>query len=209
MPVNEQHFKPSSASTRRWRTYSVSGIIGLGALAGQCAAPQCAPAPPAPAPAPAGGRRPAGARPHQPAPSRERAAGAGPEPGADQRRPGPLATTRRPRRHESHAGSDGSNAGQRIERQGYRWRAWAENVAVGYPDAASVMDGWMNSPGHRENILERAASPRSASASPTPPTARRTGPQVFARRAASAQRTGCGAGQLSGGPPQVSLTPRR
>ena len=24
---------------------------------------------------------------------------------------------------------------------------------MGYPDAASVMDGWMNSPGHRANIL--------------------------------------------------------
>jgi uncharacterized protein YkwD len=31
-----------------------------------------------------------------------------------------------------------------------------ENIAAGYPDPASVMDGWMNSPGHRSNILSGA-----------------------------------------------------
>ncbi|MDN5204988.1 CAP domain-containing protein [Fulvivirgaceae bacterium BMA10] len=30
--------------------------------------------------------------------------------------------------------------------------AWAENVAYGYPDAASVVNGWLNSPGHKRNI---------------------------------------------------------
>lgn len=30
-----------------------------------------------------------------------------------------------------------------------------ENVAAGYPTAQSVMTGWMNSPGHRANILKR------------------------------------------------------
>lgn len=29
---------------------------------------------------------------------------------------------------------------------------WGENVAVGYPDPASVMAAWMDSPGHRANI---------------------------------------------------------
>ena len=53
----------------------------------------------------------------------------------------------------SHTGTDGSNPGDRIARAGYRFSAWGENVAIGYPDAASVMDGWMNSPGHRANIL--------------------------------------------------------
>jgi uncharacterized protein YkwD len=53
----------------------------------------------------------------------------------------------------THTGSDGSNAGDRIERAGYRWRTWAENVAMGYRSAAAVMDGWMGSAGHRANIL--------------------------------------------------------
>jgi uncharacterized protein YkwD len=31
--------------------------------------------------------------------------------------------------------------------------AWGENIAYGYPTAQSVMNGWMNSAGHRANIL--------------------------------------------------------
>ena len=53
----------------------------------------------------------------------------------------------------SHTGTDGSNPGDRIARAGYGFSAWGENVAAGYPDAASAMNGWMNSPGHRANIL--------------------------------------------------------
>jgi uncharacterized protein YkwD len=59
-------------------------------------------------------------------------------------------------RQMTHTGSDGSNAGQRIQRAGYTWRTWAENVAMGYGTAASVMSGWMGSPGHRANILNRS-----------------------------------------------------
>ncbi|MCX5409279.1 CAP domain-containing protein [Streptomyces sp. NBC_00335] len=54
----------------------------------------------------------------------------------------------------SHTGSDGSDPGQRITRAGYQWRTYAENVAYGYDTAAKVMDGWMNSPGHKRNILD-------------------------------------------------------
>jgi uncharacterized protein YkwD len=53
----------------------------------------------------------------------------------------------------SHSGTDGSNPGDRIARAGYRASTWAENVAAGYADAAAVMNGWMNSSGHRANIL--------------------------------------------------------
>jgi uncharacterized protein YkwD len=53
----------------------------------------------------------------------------------------------------SHTGSDGSDPGQRISAAGYGWRAWAENVAAGFPDAGSVDQGWWNSPGHRANML--------------------------------------------------------
>jgi len=31
--------------------------------------------------------------------------------------------------------------------------AAGENVASGYPTAESVMEGWLNSPGHRDNII--------------------------------------------------------
>jgi len=30
---------------------------------------------------------------------------------------------------------------------------WGENIAVGYPSAAAVFEGWMGSEGHRANIL--------------------------------------------------------
>jgi putative cell wall-binding protein len=33
------------------------------------------------------------------------------------------------------------------------WNTNGENIAFGYTTPAAVMDGWMNSPGHRENIL--------------------------------------------------------
>ncbi|MET9570024.1 CAP domain-containing protein [Streptomyces virginiae] len=53
----------------------------------------------------------------------------------------------------SHTGSDGSDPGARITRAGYAWSTYGENVAYGYSTPEKVMEGWMNSPGHRENIL--------------------------------------------------------
>jgi len=53
----------------------------------------------------------------------------------------------------THTGSDGSNAGQRITAAGFTWRTWGENVAYGQTTAAAVMQAWMNSSGHRANIL--------------------------------------------------------
>ncbi|MDX3661038.1 CAP domain-containing protein [Streptomyces sp. ID05-26A] len=56
-----------------------------------------------------------------------------------------------------HTGSDGSTMVVRIERAGYtRWTRAAENVAAGYGTAAEVVRGWMNSSGHRANILNCA-----------------------------------------------------
>lgn len=54
----------------------------------------------------------------------------------------------------SHTGPDGSSFVDRIAATGYpRNAAGAENIAYGYADAAAVMKGWMNSEGHRANIL--------------------------------------------------------
>ncbi|MFI2506945.1 CAP domain-containing protein [Streptomyces sp. NPDC018972] len=53
----------------------------------------------------------------------------------------------------SHTGSDGSSPGDRITRAGYSWSTYGENVAHGYSTPEQVMTGWMNSPGHKENIL--------------------------------------------------------
>ncbi|WKU08737.1 CAP domain-containing protein [Micromonospora sp. HUAS LYJ1] len=56
----------------------------------------------------------------------------------------------------THTGSDGSNAGQRLDRAGYTWRTYGENVAWNQQTPAAVMQAWMNSSGHRANILNCA-----------------------------------------------------
>jgi len=53
----------------------------------------------------------------------------------------------------SHAGTDGSDVAARLDRVGFWYSAWAENVAAGYGNATAVVNGWMNSAGHRANIL--------------------------------------------------------
>jgi uncharacterized protein YkwD len=53
----------------------------------------------------------------------------------------------------SHTGSNGSKMGDRIKDADYIFSSAGENVAYGFGDAATVMKGWMNSAGHRQNIL--------------------------------------------------------
>jgi len=53
----------------------------------------------------------------------------------------------------SHTGSDGSSPFDRIADSGYSASIAGENVAAGYRTAAAVVQGWMNSDGHRANIL--------------------------------------------------------
>jgi uncharacterized protein YkwD len=53
----------------------------------------------------------------------------------------------------SHTGTDGSNSFTRITRTGLQVSAWAENIACGQSTPGQVMTSWMNSSGHRSNIL--------------------------------------------------------
>lgn len=53
----------------------------------------------------------------------------------------------------SHTGVDGASVAQRVSATGYKWSLVAENVAAGYQTAADVVQGWINSPGHRSNLL--------------------------------------------------------
>ena len=52
----------------------------------------------------------------------------------------------------SHTSRDGRSPWQRIRAQNYAYGS-AENIAAGQRTPAAVMDAWMNSAGHRENIL--------------------------------------------------------
>lgn len=53
----------------------------------------------------------------------------------------------------SHTGADGSTFDQRQRRAGYD-RPGGENIAQGQDSADEVVRDWMNSPGHRRNILD-------------------------------------------------------
>jgi uncharacterized protein YkwD len=52
-----------------------------------------------------------------------------------------------------HESLDGREVADRAKSQGYDFQTVGENIAVGQRDVAEVMQGWMKSPGHRENIL--------------------------------------------------------
>jgi uncharacterized protein YkwD len=52
-----------------------------------------------------------------------------------------------------HVSRDGRRFDDRISAQGYP-SPGGENIAQGQTSAAEVVEGWMNSPGHRRNILD-------------------------------------------------------
>ncbi|AZQ32565.1 sigma-70 family RNA polymerase sigma factor [Streptomyces cyaneochromogenes] len=52
-----------------------------------------------------------------------------------------------------HTNPDGEDPGRRITEAGYRWSTYGENIAQGQQTPEAVMESWMNSPGHRANIL--------------------------------------------------------
>ena len=53
-----------------------------------------------------------------------------------------------------HTNPDGKTAAQRITDAGISWGRMAENIAQGQTTAAQVHQTWMNSSGHRANILD-------------------------------------------------------
>lgn len=52
-----------------------------------------------------------------------------------------------------HTNPDGAGPGDRVTAAGYPWSTYGENIAKGQSSAEQVMEAWMNSPGHRANIL--------------------------------------------------------
>ncbi|MFE0451729.1 sigma-70 family RNA polymerase sigma factor [Streptomyces sp. NPDC058914] len=55
-----------------------------------------------------------------------------------------------------HTNPDGDGPGERVTASGYRWSTYGENIAKGQQTPEAVMTSWMNSPGHRANILNCA-----------------------------------------------------
>jgi hypothetical protein len=59
------------------------------------------------------------------------------------------------RNYFDHADATGATVVQRATRSGYRWRVVGENIAAGQGSARQVVAGWLASPGHCANIMER------------------------------------------------------
>ncbi|MCW3073857.1 MAG: hypothetical protein JWP69_926 [Flaviaesturariibacter sp.] len=60
------------------------------------------------------------------------------------------------KKYFSHIEDDGSTANTRIEKAGYIWMTYGENIAFGYATEKDVVDGWLKSPGHCKNIMNKA-----------------------------------------------------
>ncbi|MFD3532426.1 sigma-70 family RNA polymerase sigma factor [Streptomyces sp. NPDC058664] len=58
------------------------------------------------------------------------------------------------RGYYGHASPEGDFADTRITAAGYDWSAWAENLARGATDPASVVDDWTDGAMHEENMLD-------------------------------------------------------
>jgi uncharacterized protein YkwD len=54
----------------------------------------------------------------------------------------------------AHQSPEGNSVRERARAAGYDWRNIGENIAEGQFSVDEVMDTWMHSPGHRENILD-------------------------------------------------------
>jgi uncharacterized protein YkwD len=55
-----------------------------------------------------------------------------------------------------HEGSDGSTVADRATRVDYQWRSIGENIAAGPTSAQTVVQGWLDSPGHCANLMDPA-----------------------------------------------------
>lgn len=53
----------------------------------------------------------------------------------------------------SHDSPTYGSAGDQLGQFGISFRGWGENLAKGHTDAEQVVTAWMDSPGHKENIL--------------------------------------------------------
>jgi uncharacterized protein YkwD len=58
------------------------------------------------------------------------------------------------RKYFEHVGRDGSEPRDRVRRAGYQSRLTGENIALGPESAEEVVAGWLDSPGHCENIMD-------------------------------------------------------
>lgn len=84
------------------------------------------------------------------------------------------------KRYFDHISPDGVEPFVWATRNGYKYRVIGENLALGYRGADRVVTGWMNSPGHRENILTAEFDEIGIAMSDSSPSRGYRGPLVVA-----------------------------
>lgn len=82
------------------------------------------------------------------------------------------------KRYFDHVAPDGLDPFTWVDQRGYDYWSIGENIAIGYPSAATIVDGWMTSPGHRQNILEKKYEEVGIAIAAGSPTPNQRGPVV-------------------------------
>lgn len=78
----------------------------------------------------------------------------------------------------SHTSPDGIDPFSWLDKRGYDYAEAGENLSVGYATAADIVDGWMNSPAHRVNVLNKHFDEVGVAIMAASPTSKRMGPTV-------------------------------
>lgn len=71
----------------------------------------------------------------------------------------------------SHVGEGGSDTGDRLSAQGFRWINWGENVGAGFGAPKQLLDAWLASGDHYQHLVgdfRYAGAGVAATASGTP-----------------------------------------
>ena len=53
----------------------------------------------------------------------------------------------------AHQSPTYASTGDMLRKSGINWSAWGENIASGQRTPEAVVTAWMNSPGHKANIM--------------------------------------------------------
>ena len=94
-------------------------------------------------------------------------------------------------RYFDHVSPDGTQPFVWANHRGYRYSTIGENLAEGQRSASDVVNGWMNSPGHRANILGKSFEDCGLAIAQGSPTGRTNGftfVALYAREARSRAR---------------------
>jgi uncharacterized protein YkwD len=80
----------------------------------------------------------------------------------------------------NHTSPDGIDPFSWLDKRGYDYAEAGENLSVGYATAADIVDGWMKSPAHRVNVLNKHFNEAGVAIMAASPTRKRMGPTVVA-----------------------------